>query len=94
MTSNYIEWVDSTTNGKECRAGFSISTERVFEAGDIVTLRSTGPPMIISKYMLEIHENFIVAESRVNVVCHWFHENEMMSAVFHQDLLELATNRN
>ena len=70
--------------------------ERKFKTGDIVRLKSGGPPMTVLEY--EVWQDVIgsligtakPAQDTALVSCQWFKDDEIKKAKFHQDMLDLV----
>ncbi|MEO6070333.1 MAG: DUF2158 domain-containing protein [Chitinophagaceae bacterium] len=72
--------------------------ERTFKTGDLVRLKSGGPVMTVLEYDMwqDVIGSLIGAANPTQdagmITCHWFKDDEVKKAKFHQDMLEIVTN--
>ena len=69
--------------------------EQKFKVGDIVTLKTESPKMTISKLHMKLRTHGTTAGKFDifigDVDCQWFLNDELKTATFNQDSLELFT---
>lgn len=59
-----------------------------FQIGESVTLKSGGPTMTVTKHIMAMQFNG-PSQFLGSIECSWFFENELKSANFPQDSLEI-----